>query len=101
MTLAKGIAAGMPLGAIVSRKAIMKKWPSGAHGTTLGGNPISCAAAIATVRVIEEEGLLNNARLVGESARKRLAAMQRRFPLHRRREGERADDRGRDREEGQ
>ncbi|MFQ5586244.1 MAG: aspartate aminotransferase family protein [Thermodesulfobacteriota bacterium] len=80
MTLAKGIASGMPLGAIVSRKEIMKTWPPGAHGTTFGGNPISCAAAIATVKVIREEGLLENARAVGEVAMKRLTAMRERHP---------------------
>jgi 4-aminobutyrate aminotransferase len=80
MTLAKGVASGMPLGAIVSRKEIMEKWPPGAHGTTFGGNPLSCAAAIATAKVIQEEGLLENARVVGELAMKRLTAMQEQHP---------------------
>ncbi|NOS35546.1 MAG: aminotransferase class III-fold pyridoxal phosphate-dependent enzyme, partial [Deltaproteobacteria bacterium] len=80
MTLAKGIASGMPLGAIVSRKEIMEKWPPGAHGTTFGGNPLSCAAAIATVKVIQEEGRLENVRVVGGLALKRLTAMQERHP---------------------
>jgi 4-aminobutyrate aminotransferase len=62
--LAKGIASGMPLGAMVARKELMD-WPPGAHGSTFGGNPVSCAAASATVQVIEEEGLLENAQKLG------------------------------------
>jgi 4-aminobutyrate aminotransferase len=63
--IAKGIASGMPLGAMVARKELMD-WPLGAHGTTFGGNPVSCAAATATIKVIEEEGLLENAARMGE-----------------------------------
>jgi len=63
--IAKGIASGMPLGAMVARKELMD-WPFGAHGTTFGGNPVSCAAATATIKVIEEEGLLENAARMGE-----------------------------------
>jgi 4-aminobutyrate aminotransferase len=63
--IAKGIASGMPLGAMVARKELMD-WPFGAHGTTFGGNPVSCAAAMATIEVIEEEGLVENAARMGE-----------------------------------
>jgi 4-aminobutyrate aminotransferase len=63
--IAKGIASGMPLGAMVARKDLMS-WPFGAHGTTFGGNPVSCAAATATIEVIEEEGLVENAARMGE-----------------------------------
>lgn len=55
---AKGIASGMPLGAIIARKPIMT-WPPGAHGTTFGGNPVSCAAALATIDLIESEYMAN------------------------------------------
>ncbi len=57
---AKGIASGMPLGAMIARKSIMN-WPPGAHGNTYGGNPLSCAAAIETIRLIEEEYMDNSA----------------------------------------
>jgi 4-aminobutyrate aminotransferase len=63
--IAKGIASGMPLGAMVARRELMN-WPFGAHGTTFGGNPVSCSAARATIQVIEEEGLLENAAKMGE-----------------------------------
>ncbi len=58
LTVAKGIASGFPLSAVVARKEIMELWPSGAHGTTFGGNPVSCAACSATIDVIREESLL-------------------------------------------
>lgn len=79
MTVAKGIASGMPLSAVVSTKEIMGQWSPGAHGTTFGGNPVSCAAAAATIDVIEEEGLLDNARLVGEYAMQRLNDIKDRY----------------------
>ena len=62
--LAKALASGMPLSAMIARKNIMT-WPSGAHGSTFGGNPVCCAAAEATLDVIVEEALLDNAVRVG------------------------------------
>ena len=62
--LAKGIASGMPLGAMISRVSVTD-WPPGAHGNTFGGNPISCAAALATIRLLEN-GLIENAAVMGE-----------------------------------
>jgi 4-aminobutyrate aminotransferase len=62
--IAKGIASGMPLGAMVARRSIMD-WPAGAHGNTYGGNPLSCAAAIETIRLLEG-GLIENAAQVGQ-----------------------------------
>jgi 4-aminobutyrate aminotransferase len=63
---AKGIASGMPLGACIARKSIMD-WERGTHGSTFGGNPISCAAALATIDLIEKE-YLENAATVGQYA---------------------------------
>lgn len=60
---AKGIASGMPLGAMVAREGLMT-WDVGAHGSTYGGNPLSCAAALATIELVEG-GLVENARSVG------------------------------------
>jgi 4-aminobutyrate aminotransferase len=60
---AKGIASGMPLGACVARQSVMD-WPRGSHGNTFGGNPLSCAAALATIDLIENE-YLENAKVVG------------------------------------
>ncbi|MCL5962322.1 MAG: aspartate aminotransferase family protein [Chloroflexi bacterium] len=72
ITVAKGIAGGFPLSAIVGPSRLMKDWPSGAHGSTFGGNPVSCAAALASIGVIEEEGLLENARIRGAELTRRL-----------------------------
>jgi len=55
---AKGLGSGMPIGAIVARESIMK-WGPGAHGSTFGGNPVCCAAALATLDVVERELLPN------------------------------------------
>jgi 4-aminobutyrate aminotransferase len=63
--LAKGLAGGMPLGAVVARHDLMK-WPPGAHASTFCGNPVACAAALATLDVIEEENLLENATKMGK-----------------------------------
>jgi 4-aminobutyrate aminotransferase len=56
--LAKGIANGLPLGAIVARADVMD-WPSGSHASTFGGNPVACAAAIATLQLVESRYRLN------------------------------------------
>jgi 4-aminobutyrate aminotransferase len=63
LTLAKGIASGMPLGALIARDDVMR-WESGGHGSTFGGNPVSIAAGLATLRLLEE-GLIANAERVG------------------------------------
>ena len=70
----KGIASGMPLGAIIARERLMT-WDVGAHGSTYGGNPVACAAALATLELIEG-GLLDNARDVGELLLKGLRDIQ-------------------------
>jgi len=80
LTVAKGIASGFPLSAVVATEKLMNKWPSGAHGTTFGGNPVACAAAIATIQVIEEEGLLAKAAAGGERALARLAELAEKYP---------------------
>ncbi|MBA2440282.1 MAG: aspartate aminotransferase family protein [Thermoleophilaceae bacterium] len=61
MTVGKGIASGFPMGALLGRGALMDAWAPGAHGTTFAGGPLACAAAEATLDVLEDEGLLENA----------------------------------------
>ena len=61
----KGIASGMPLGAMIAKDSVMT-WTAGTHGSTYGGNPLACAAAIATLDVIRDEELLENAAKVGD-----------------------------------
>jgi len=61
MTVGKGIASGFPMGALIGRATLMDAWEPGAHGTTFAGGPLACAAASATLDVLEDEGLLENA----------------------------------------
>ncbi len=62
---AKALGSGMPVSAMIAREEVMS-WPPGTHGSTLGGNPVACAAAHATLDVIEEECLMENATRIGE-----------------------------------
>ena len=74
---AKGIASGLPIGGIMARQSLMT-WKPGAHGSTFGGNPIATAAAIATLEVIEQEGLLAKAEENGRFIMDFLAELQNR-----------------------
>ena len=74
LTTAKGLASGMPLGAMIGRKSVVT-WPKGSHGNTYGGNPISCSASLATLRLIET-GYMQNAARVGSYVLERLAEIQ-------------------------
>jgi len=79
LLVGKGIASGMPLGAMVAREDLMT-WEVGAHGSTYGGNPLSCAAALATIDLIED-GLVENADRVGAFLLEGLREIQARRPL--------------------
>lgn len=68
MLTAKALASGLPLSAIVGRRDLMEAWPPASHGSTFGGNPVCCAAALATIDVIEEEGLVERAAVLGTRA---------------------------------
>jgi len=79
LLVGKGIASGMPLGAMIAREDLMT-WEVGAHGSTYGGNPLSCAAALATIDLIED-GLVENADRVGAFLLEGLREIQARRPL--------------------
>jgi 4-aminobutyrate aminotransferase len=72
LLLAKALGSGFPISAIVARRDLMESWPPAAHGSTFGGNPVSCAAALATLDVMEREGLADRAGRIGGSALERL-----------------------------
>jgi 4-aminobutyrate aminotransferase len=72
MLLAKALGSGFPISAIVARRDLMEAWPPAAHGTTFGGNPVSCAAALATLDVIEREELVARSARLGAMVRDRL-----------------------------
>jgi 4-aminobutyrate aminotransferase len=74
IALAKGIASGMPLGALAARAEIMD-WEAGSHASTFGGNPVSCMAALETIELLEE-GLMENAAIQGNRLMDGLAKLQ-------------------------
>jgi len=78
MTLAKGLGSGLPIGLVIARKAHMEKWKRGAHGNTFGGNPICCAAALATLDLVQAEYAANAAQ-VGDYFLARLRELQQHF----------------------
>ena len=61
ISLAKGLGSGLPIGAVLARRALMQRWTRGAHGNTYGGNPVTCAAAVATLDLVEREYAANAA----------------------------------------
>jgi 4-aminobutyrate aminotransferase len=79
MTLAKGLGSGLPIGAVVAKKSLMAQWKRGAHGNTYGGNPISCAAANATIDLVAG-GFVDNAANAGAHFMQRLRELQRDYP---------------------
>src|SRR5213083_1304134 len=73
--LAKAVGGGLPLGAVIARKRVMS-WERGSHTSTFGGNPVACEAGLATIEVIEKEGLMRNAAEQGAYVQKRLRRLQ-------------------------
>lgn len=79
IAIAKGIASGLPLGVALARAELMS-WPPGAHASTFGGNPVACAAALETIRLLNAH-LVKNAEVVGERLKAGLAALADKHPL--------------------
>jgi 4-aminobutyrate aminotransferase len=80
MTVAKGIASGLPLSGVFSRLDLMKKWDVGSHGGTYGGNAVSCAAGVATIRAMREEKMIENAAERGVQLMTGLRKFQEEYP---------------------
>jgi 4-aminobutyrate aminotransferase len=80
VTVAKGIASGLPLGVTTAPSILMGAWPPGSHASTFGGNPVSCAAAIATIKLIRES-LMKNAEVVGSHLINGVRALMEKHPL--------------------
>ena len=78
--VAKAIANGLPLSAIVTRKELQERWGKGAHGTTYGGNPVACAAGVAVLETIRDEDLVANARARGAELSAGLRELMADFP---------------------
>ncbi len=75
MTIGKAVGGGLPLGATIGRSDLMDEWVKDSHGSTFGGNPVSCVAGCKTIETIVSDGLLKNAEQKGNSIRKRLWEM--------------------------
>jgi len=81
MTVAKGIASGLPLSGVFSRIELMKKWQTGSHGGTFGGNAVACAAGVATIRAMRDEDMPGNATRRGEQLVTGLRKLQEEYPI--------------------
>ena len=79
VTLTKGLGSGVPIGAVIAKRRLMEQWKRGAHGNTFGGNPLACAAAIATLDLVEREYAALAAKN-GAYFKERLQTLARRFP---------------------
>ena len=77
--MAKGLGSGLPISGIAARAEVMDKWIAGSHGGTYTANAVSCAAAAATVRVMRDENLIENSRVMGELLINRLKEVQQDF----------------------
>lgn len=80
VTLAKGLAGGVPIGAFITTSKVATAFTAGDHGSTFGGNPLACAAANAVLQVIEEEKLLENAQKIGDYLVDKLNALKSKYP---------------------
>jgi len=80
ITIAKGLASGMPISGVISRLDLMKKWITGSHGGTYGGNAVAAAAGVATIRAIKEEKILENVVARGAQLKAGLVKLQKEYP---------------------
>lgn len=81
MTVAKGLASGLPLSGVFSSLELMRDWIPGSHGGTYGGNALAAAAAVATIQAIRDEGMLENARQRGQQLVQGLKSLQQTYPV--------------------
>ena len=80
LIMGKGMGSGFPISALGTRRELDDRWPTGSHGCTYGGNPIGCAAAIATIEVMSEPGFMDNVRTRGQQLRDGLFELKEREP---------------------
>jgi 4-aminobutyrate aminotransferase len=81
VTIAKGIASGMPLSAMVAKADVMESWKPGQHASTFGANPVAVEAALATLEVIKSERLIENVNRLGNKAKKRFLEMKEKYEI--------------------
>jgi acetylornithine aminotransferase len=81
VTLAKALGGGLPIGAMLTTETIAASLDAGAHGSTFGGNPLTCAAGVAVMEALRDDGVLENCRAIGDRLRERLVALARDLPM--------------------
>lgn len=81
VTLAKGIASGLPLSATIAKAEVMESWRPGQHASTFGANPVAVEASLATLNILKSEHVLQNVKRVGERAKKRLLEMKEKYEI--------------------
>lgn len=81
IAIGKAVGGGLPLGGLMATKPLAERWPTGAHGSTFGGNPVACRAGTETINVIRDENLLANAVTIGEHLKTRLAVEKSGLPV--------------------
>lgn len=80
LTLAKSLGGGLPIGALIAKEKVASSFKPGDHGTTFGGNPVACAAAIANLKVLQEENLIAKCQEKGEYFKKKLEELKEKYP---------------------
>ncbi len=80
ITLAKSLGGGLPLGALIAREKVASSFQPGDHGTTFGGNPVACAAALAFLKIIQQDNLLTLCRKMGQYFRDKLEVLKEKYP---------------------
>jgi 4-aminobutyrate aminotransferase len=81
LCMSKGIASGFPFAALGTRRELDDEWPAGSHGSTFGGNPMGCAAALATIEVMSEPGFMDNVKARGTQLRDEISELRERYPV--------------------
>lgn len=81
ITLAKGLGGGVPIGAIIAKESVASAFEPGSHGSTFGGNPLACAAAIAVITTLINEGLIDRCTQLGQYFKQRLIHLKDRYPF--------------------
>jgi acetylornithine aminotransferase/acetylornithine/N-succinyldiaminopimelate aminotransferase len=80
LTLAKSLGGGLPIGALIAKEKVASSFKPGDHGTTFGGNPLVCAAAIANLKVLQEENLITKCKKKGKYFKKKLEGLKEKYP---------------------
>lgn len=80
LTLAKSLGGGLPIGALIAKEKVASSFKPGDHGTTFGGNPVACAAAIAYLKVLQEENLITKCKKKGEYFKKKIEELKEKYP---------------------